>query len=135
MKRKFDYYKIYIHNFSYFDAIFLIDSLSRIGDINKPLIRDNNFLKLVFTFKINEDDKRTYRLVFYDSNLLFHSSLRELSKSFGITNPKTYFPFGFMNKDVVDFNYAGNVPKFEDFLGSISAEDYINYCNNFKDKI
>jgi hypothetical protein len=27
MIRKYDYYKIYVHNFSYFDAIFMIDIL------------------------------------------------------------------------------------------------------------
>jgi hypothetical protein len=37
--RKYNYYKIYIHNLSHFDGIFLLKYLSLIGNI-KPLMRN-----------------------------------------------------------------------------------------------
>ena len=49
MKRKYDYYKIYVHNFSYFDAIFILDCLTMLGDV-KPVIRDNKILKLSLSY-------------------------------------------------------------------------------------
>lgn len=133
MKRKYDYYKIYIHNFSYFDAIFLIDSLSSLGEI-KPVFRDTKILKITFKYKINENDKRICRLIFYDSNLIFQASLRKLSKSFTIENKKTFFPFDFMNKNDVDFDYSGAVPTIDNFLNTISKEDYKIYMEDFKNK-
>ena len=133
MKRKFDYYKIYIHNFSYFDAVFLLDVLTTLGNV-KPLMRENKFLKINFSFKINDNDKRICRLIFYDSNLIFQASLRSLSNSFKIENAKTYFPFGFMNKNSVNFNYSGAVPKLKEFIGTISEEEYKKYCEKFKNK-
>lgn len=46
--------KNYVHNFSYFDAIFMMDVLSKLGTV-KPLIRDNRFIQLDFSFfTINE---------------------------------------------------------------------------------
>jgi hypothetical protein len=113
--------------------MFLVDVLSNLGEL-KPLMRDTKYLKLTLSFKVNEKDKRTCNLVFYDSNLLFQASLRNLSKGFAIKTPKTYFPFGFMNKEKLDFNYLGAVPPIEDFLNTISQEEYIEYCNQYKDK-
>src|SRR6266852_3674575 len=79
MIRKYDYYKIYVHNFSYFDAIFMIDILSKLGTV-KPLMRDNKILKLNFMFdtvneKTNQKNNRKCRLIFYDSYLLLQASL------------------------------------------------------------
>lgn len=130
LKRKYDYYKIYIHNFSFFDAVFLIDVLTELGNV-KPIIRDNKILKITLTFKVNDSDKRMCRLIFYDSNLIFQASLRKLSKSFGIENKKTFFPFGFMNSDHVNFDYSGEVPQIEQFLNTITKDEYEEYKNNF----
>lgn len=133
MKRKFDYYKVYVHNFSYFDAIFLIDCLSILGEV-KPVFRENKILKLTFTFKIKDSDKRVCRLIFYDSNLIFQTSLRKLSKSFKIDNEKTFFPYGFMNDTNLNFNYNGEVPDIQHFLNTISEDDYKKYKDKFKNK-
>lgn len=34
MIRKYNYYKIYLHNFSYFDCMYLIKPLGQLGDLN-----------------------------------------------------------------------------------------------------
>jgi hypothetical protein len=116
-------------------AIFLIDTLSLLGSLRKPtmLRRDNKFIKLRFTFKINETDKRKYNLIFYDSNLLLQSSLTNLSKSFKIDTPKSFFPFNFMNQDDPNkfFNYIGKVPSIKFFPNNITQKDYELYCSNY----
>ncbi len=133
LRRKFEYHKIYVHNFSYFDAIFLIDTLTQLGSIRKPVIRDNKILKIRFNFKINETDKRKYTLTFYDSNLLFQSSLRNLSKSFKVETPKTYFPFNFMNQQEGEkfFDYKGKVPSIKFFPKNLSEKEYELYCSKY----
>jgi len=47
MKPKYNNYRIYIHNFSFFDAIFLLRILSELTHINiKPIIRDGRIIDL-----------------------------------------------------------------------------------------
>jgi len=45
MKRKYNKYKIYLHNFSYFDSVFLLTTLSSLTSINLfPQVRDGRFI-------------------------------------------------------------------------------------------
>jgi hypothetical protein len=47
LNKKYSGYKVYIHNFSYFDSIFLLKYIINQPDVNvKPLIRDGRMLKL-----------------------------------------------------------------------------------------
>lgn len=135
MKRKYDTYKIYVHNFSYFDGIFMIDVLSMLGEV-KPFMRDNQILKLVFKFKT--DKGRYCTLYFYDSMLLFHDSLDNLSKSFSIKNKKMYFPLMFLNKADFSIKYKGPVPEYKyfpkAFTNGFSIYDYKKYCEIYKTK-
>jgi hypothetical protein len=139
MCRKYNYYKIYIHNLSYFDSVFLIDGLSRMGSL-KPFKRDNSTLKLVFKYRVHKKGPE-YTLTFYDSLLIFQDSLRNLSKSFNIENKKDYFPYGFLNNVDLDLNYKGNVPNIKYFLNSFGDDELeakkeyeaysLKYSNNF----
>lgn len=136
MTRKYDGYKIYVHNLSYFDSIFMLDTLSKLGEI-KPLMRDNRFIKINFIFyavseKGNKNTNRKYRLVFYDSYLLLPASLSKLSESFNIKNRKSIFPFDFVNRKDFDFNYNSHVPEYKYFPGSstesFTIKNYNEYC-------
>jgi hypothetical protein len=141
MIRKYDGYKIYVHNLSYFDVIFILDILSILGDVKKPLIRDNRFMKINFIFntvneETNQKNNRKCRLIFYDSYLLLPASLNNLSKSFNIQNKKSIFPFDFVNKKDFDFNYSSYVPEYKFFPGafteSFTIKNYNDYCLIYK---
>ena len=137
MKRRYDGYKIYIHNFSYFDAIFMIDVLSTLGEV-KPLMRDNNMLKLTFKYYTGEDKKRACTLHFYDSMLILPNSLDSLSKSFKVDTRKAHFPLKFLNNSNFSINYVGPVPGYDYFYKAhtkdFTIEDYNKYCNSYPKK-
>lgn len=122
--RKHKGFKIYLHNFSKFDAIFLIKYLANIG-ICKPINHKGKIIS--FSFKPNW--KIGFNITFFDSYLLLPSSLDSLSKSFKFTNPKGIFPV-LLN----DINYTGAVPIF-DLFNNLSLDNYNNYKDSFKDKI
>lgn len=84
MQRKYHQYKVYLHNFSYFDGVFLLRILSSLGDNVKPIIREGKIIDLKFYFYNN------YFLSFRDSYLLLPAYLKELAKDFKIFN-KEYF--------------------------------------------
>lgn len=46
--RKYKNHKIYLHNFSKFDGIFLFKHLAKIGDVD-PIINKDKFISLGFT--------------------------------------------------------------------------------------
>ena len=125
--RKYKGYRIYLHNFSKFDAIFLIKYLVLIGSCD-PVIHKGKIIS--FSFSPNWKKASAFgRITFYDSYLLLTSSLSKLSKSFSIDSPKILFPI-FLN----DINYKGSVPDIKYFKG-VSPEEFKEYQNLFKDKI
>lgn len=125
MKRKYSNYKIYLHNFSYFDGIFLMKSLSGLADKLIPIIRDGRIIDLKFKY-----NKHT--LHFRDSYLLIPSSLTKLATNFNVEN-KGIFPYKFINDSNIEMNYNGSIPPFYYFT-NISIEQYNLYCDSFKDK-
>jgi hypothetical protein len=135
MRRKYDNYRIYIHNLSYFDSIFMIDVLSQLGTLY-PFMKDNKILKL--TFKYNTEKGRKCVINFYDSLLILPDSLANLSRSFKIETPKSIFPLLFLNREDFNINYIGSVPEYKYFYSAYTDKftklDYNNYCNKFKDK-
>jgi hypothetical protein len=142
MKRVYRYKKIYVHNFSYFDSIFMIDILSKLGTI-KPMIRDNRIIQLNFSFfnkneKTGKNSKRANTIIFYDSYLLLPASLDSLSKSFNIKNKKSIFPFNFVNEKDFSFDYIGNVPEYKYFPNAFTEKftlsDYNTYCEPYNNK-
>jgi len=120
MIKKYDNYKIYIHNLSNFDAIFLLKILAGMG-FCKPIIHHDNIISIQFNFN-------GYTVTFRDSQQILTASLRKLAKSFGVDTQKSIFPYSFVNENNLD--YIGPIPDFKYFDG-ISSLDYNCYIENY----
>jgi hypothetical protein len=133
MRRKYDDCRIYLHNFSYFDGIFLIRILSNLSDNIKPIIRDGRLIDIRFTHTA-EDSKSKYTLYFRDSCLMLPASLRSLAKNFGVEE-KGIFPFRFVNSKNILLDYSGKFPSTRFFdLTSDQTLNFIRYKNQFINK-
>jgi DNA polymerase type B, organellar and viral len=77
---------------------------------------------------INYGENNEYKIQFKDSYLLLLNSLMNLSKAFNVTNPKSLFPFFFVNKN--NLNYIGEVPELK-YFNKISKREYQNYKSKF----
>jgi len=120
MIKKYDNYKIYVHNLARFDAIFLLKILINLGKV-KPIIHNRELISI--DFKLND-----YIIAFRDSLQLLIYPLRDLAKSFGVNTQKSIFPYTFVNENNLD--YIGEVPEFKYFDG-ITINEYNNYKNKF----
>lgn len=81
MKRKYDQArsgKVYLHNFSHFDGVFLLKTLSSLTETIRPIVRDGRIIDL----KVSFGGERKYNLYFRDSYLLLPSSLAKLANKF-----------------------------------------------------
>lgn len=126
MVKCYDNYKIYIHNMSRFDGIFLLKILANLGEC-KPIIHDDKIISIGFKFK-------GYDITFRDSKQLLIGSLRELGKSFNVETQKGYFPYTFVNEN--NLNYIGITPDFSLF-DNLSHDEYnkiISYNWNMRDE-
>ena len=121
MIRKYDNWKVYIHNLSNFDANFLLKILVNLGEVT-PIIHDNKIISI--TFKMNG-----YVVIFKDSQQMLIGSLRNLGKSFNVEVQKSIFPYDFVNEN--NLKYIGWVPDFK-YFDNISKKEYLNYFSNFK---
>jgi hypothetical protein len=86
LTRKYNNYKVYIHNLAKFDIIFLLKYLVKVGSL-KPVIHNGRIISL----KINYGKNGEYQLEFKDSFLLLPSSLSDLSIGFKVEKNKTIF--------------------------------------------
>lgn len=129
MRKKYHQYKVYVHNFSHFDGVFLLGVLSSLSDNIRPIIRDGRIIDLSFSFG---EGKTKYKLYFRDSYLLLPDSLRKLALNFKVTN-KGLFPYKFVNNDKISLDYKGFVPTIN-FFDDISHLEYTEYCKEFKYK-
>jgi DNA polymerase type B, organellar and viral len=120
MIKKYDNYKVYIHNLAKFDGIFLLKMLTELGQV-KPVIHHGNLISIGFKFN-------SYNITFRDSLQLLIFSLKKLGISFGVDTKKSIFPHSFVNENNLD--YIGQVPGFKYFNG-ITREEYIEYCKQF----
>ena len=77
MQRKYHAYKVYLHNFSKFDGVFLLKILVQFKDRIEPIINDGRLINITFYYN-------KYKLYFRDSFLILPSSLLNLSKQFNI---------------------------------------------------
>ena len=77
--RKYNGYKIYIHNLAKFDIIFLLKYLVKIVKV-QPVIHNGRIISLSINFGKNNE----YKIEFKDSYLLLISSLSTLSKAFSV---------------------------------------------------
>src|ERR1700712_2702630 len=83
LKRKYNGYKIYVHNLSNFDGIFLLKILSVIDNIKIfPIIKDNKMINI----KLSYEGINNYTISFRDSLLMLPSSLSKLTKQFNVDN-------------------------------------------------
>jgi len=114
---KYKNHKIFLHNFSGFDGIFLLKALTKIGEC-KVIQREGKILSLQFKGKNN------IVLTFRDSYLLLPSSLKELGNSFNSLVSKELFPI-----KLNDITYSGPVPDFSLFPKNTTEKDYINYVS------
>lgn len=139
MSTKYNHHHIYIHNFAQFDALFMVDALSKLGKLS-PVIRDNKIIKAKFTFdtvnvKGLSKNKTKGVLHFYDSYLILTSSLKDLCSTFKVDNPKLDFPLLFLNKANLNYNYEGEVPEYKYFIKAntpyFTLEDYDKYKGNY----
>jgi len=123
MIRKYDNYKIYIHNLSGFDANFLLKILANLGII-KPVIHHDKIISI--NFKYNG-----YEVTFRDSQQLLIGSLRSLAFAFSVEVLKYIFPYSFVNENRLKYN--GHVPEFK-YFDKVSKKDYQDYLNSFSGK-
>lgn len=113
--KKYDGYKIYFHNLSNFDGIFIYKILSNIyGMMVNPLMNNDKMINI-------ECDYNNVTLQIRDSYLILTASLDKLSKSFNICNKKSFFPIYLNN-----IRYNGPVPDIK-YFKDISLFEYNNY--------
>ena len=79
--RKYNGYKIYIHNLAKFDIIFLLKYLVKVGILN-PVIHNGRIISL----SVNYGKDNEYKIEFKDSYLILLNSLSKLSKAFKVIN-------------------------------------------------
>lgn len=123
LRRKYNNYKVYIHNLSNFVGIFLLCVLCKLNKETKPIMRDNKIIEIKFKFG-------KYTLFFRDSYLLLPSSLSFLTKNFNVED-KEIFPIFFLDDENIKLNYSGLVPSINCFK-NITSDKYKKYCAKFK---
>jgi hypothetical protein len=121
---KYNGFKIYVHNFAKFDAIFLLKYLVKLG-IVEPIIHKDRLISINLKFGKNNQ----YNLQFKDSYLILLSSLAKLGKGFQVETKKSIFPFLFVNENNLD--YIGSVPEYKYFANNINLSEYNEYKSNF----
>nr|YP_009486080.1 hypothetical protein [Cantharellus lutescens]AWA82205.1 hypothetical protein [Cantharellus lutescens] len=102
LRKKYDQSKIYIHNFSHFDSIFLMKVLANMNLTMRPIMRDGRIIDLKISWK-------KYSIYMRDSYLLLPSSLAKLTINFEVES-KGKFPYPFVNNSNIPLNYRGPVP-------------------------
>lgn len=124
MIKKYDNYKLYLHNFANFDGIFLLKILAPLAQC-KPIIHHDKIISIQCNYK-------GYVFHFRDSQQLLLGSLAKLSKSFGVETLKTVFPYSFVNENNLD--YIGEVLEIN-YFDNISYDGYNTYSNIFINKV
>lgn len=125
MKQQYKGYIVYLHNFSYFDGVFLMKILSSLNVNIKPIIREGRLIDVRVKYNNNKST-----LYFRDSYLLLPDSLEKLATAFKVEN-KGLFPYKFV--DINELNYIGSVPDIK-YFKEISIESYNQYLNTIKNK-
>ena len=118
MREKYNTWKIYAHHGSGFDYIFMLKFITMLGKVNLKMKEGKFFnIKLSWT-----SENSIYSINFRDSLLMLPSSLRKLSKAFGV-EAKGFFPFEFVNNLSIPLDYIGKTPDYNYYEG-IGKEDY-----------
>lgn len=122
LRPKYKGFKVYLHNLSNFDGIFLIKVIKDLGNLD-PVINNDRIISLTLS-------KDNSKLIFYDSYQLIPASLRTLAKCFGVED-KGVFPYKFLVNNDINLDYIGDVPDFKYFDG-VSINEYDTYLETFK---
>jgi|SRR5882724_790229 len=94
MIRKYSGYRVYLHNFSQFDSIFLLKILSNLSEYIKPIIRDGRIIDLRVKYG---EAKNKMSLYFRESYLILPGYLEKLALNFKSNTNKGIFPYLFVN--------------------------------------
>ena len=114
--------KVYAHNLSGFDGVFLMKQLLPFGKVD-PLIFNGKLISIRLKTPTGQV------VTFKDSYLLLPLSLRVLCSAFEVVAPKGYFPFL-----LTDINYTGVFPKYK-FWTNISNSAYDTLKLEHKNKM
>lgn len=147
MKRKYYGYKLYIHNLSYFDGVFLLRVLAGIPDINIGVIRrDGKIIRIDIKFdratKTEADgtvvptqtSSGSYfkgTITIFDSLLILPTGLDKLAATFNCSG-KEMFPLRFLSE--VALNYIGDLPGIKHYFHPDPAQQRSAYLK-FVDKL
>jgi hypothetical protein len=126
--KKYHGHIIYVHNLSYFDGIFLLKRLSKLGNTKlEPILKEGKMIQLKLKF-----DKHYIILSAggRDSMLLLPLSLRKLAIAFNVTL-KSVFPYWILVNRNIPLDYVGMVPHYES-NDQINREEYNIYASKFK---
>jgi hypothetical protein len=119
LKRKYNNYKVYLHNLSNFDGIFIFNILTSLKNFHINHTKkdgkmiDIELVSLSYKFKIN----------FRDSLLMLPVSLKNLCVSFQVED-KDLFPYLFVNEPTTTLDYEGLVPELKYFNSKINNNLY-----------
>jgi len=144
--RKYYGYKLYLHNFSYFDGVFLLKVLANMSEINltKALIRDGRILKLGIQYDKSKNTPKTKSGSYYKGNITIHdsllilpASLEKLTKVFNCES-KGMFPLKLINNPSIALNYKGDIPDMKYFYHPnpiTQNKAYIAWLEKYNDYI
>ena len=121
--RKYNGYKIYVHNLAKFDIIFLLKYIIKLGFL-QPVIHNDKIISL----QVNYGKNKEYQVEFKDSLLILTTSLAKLCKAFNVENSKSIFPHFFVNEN--NLNYIGKVPSLN-YFPDIELKDFDKYKNEY----
>jgi DNA polymerase family B len=142
LKSKYSGYSIYLHNFSKFDAIFLIKTIVNLPGIDVNLLhRDGNMLEIKISYGLRDKPNKSgslykYSIKIYDSYLIQPVSLDKLGKSYGIET-KGMFPLKILNDPNISYDYKGKVPPIHYFyhpspIKVVEYQKFVEKYNTYK---
>lgn len=112
LRPKYNRHIVYVHKWSNFDSVFLINILASLENIEiNPIIKDGKIINIQLIAN-KEDINKKITLHLRDSLLLLPILLRKLAVSFNVES-KGIFPYNFVNTN--NLNYIGFVPDFSYF--------------------
>ena len=135
MKPKYHQFRIYAHNLSGFDGVFIMNSLLFLENYSEikvlPIRRDNKLISIKVLFGYDAKYNRfRHHIIFHDSYSLLLSSLEKLSKTFLKDSPEL---MKLENKEIIETLISRKVR----IKNIVDAESYntfyrktFNYCTN-----
>ena len=140
LQRKYNGYRVYIHNFSRFDVAFMLRIMANMENciVKRCIKRDSKVIDIKLNYNLT--GKRKYSIYFRDSLLILPSNLKKLGDNFAVEIKKSIYPYKFVNNPEISLDYVGKIPSFDNFKinknendkKGITKEEYTNYCKGFK---